>query len=107
MDPRTEIEWNILFIGLFNFGFHCAQMAPGVASDAGVFRGARISSLRLWPAGLNWHFGAETDHFNFHCRKPTLLVRARCFSSSLFGRCRDILADTSKAIAVTCGVCVG
>ena len=23
--------------------------------------------MRLWPAGLNWHFGAETDLFNLHC----------------------------------------
>ena len=21
--------------------------------------------MRLWPEGLNWHFGAETDLFNF------------------------------------------
>ena len=94
-------------MGFLILAFIVLKMAPGVASHAGVFRGARISSLRLWPAGLNWDFGAETDHFNFHCRKPTLLVKARCCSSSLFGRCRDILADTSKAIAVTCGVCVG
>ena len=23
--------------------------------------------IRLWPAGLNWHFGAKTDLFNFQC----------------------------------------
>ena len=23
--------------------------------------------IRLWPAGLNWHFGAETDLLNFQC----------------------------------------
>ena len=29
--------------------------------------GSRKGWIRLWPAGLNWHFGAETDLFNFQC----------------------------------------
>ena len=29
--------------------------------------GSRKGWIRHWPAGLNWHFGAETDLFNFQC----------------------------------------
>ena len=29
--------------------------------------GSKKGWIRLWPAGLNWHFGAETDLFNLQC----------------------------------------
>ena len=34
--------------------------------------GFRKGWIRLWPAGLNWHFGAETDLFNFQCCSRSL-----------------------------------
>ena len=33
--------------------------------------GSRKGWTRLWPAGLNWHFGAETDLFNLQYRLLT------------------------------------
>ena len=56
--PRAEmgptVGWNSLLIELF---------WPKLCSN-----GSRKGWIRLWPAGLNWHFGAETDLFNFQCR---------------------------------------
>ena len=46
------VGWNSLLIELF---------WPKLCSN-----GSRKGWIRLWPAGLNWHFGAETDLFNFH-----------------------------------------
>ena len=49
LDPRAEMNpslgWNRLLMG------------------HGSWRGW----IRLWPAGLNWHFGAETDLYKFQC----------------------------------------
>ena len=53
------VGWNSLLIELF---------WPKLCSN-----GSRKGWTRLWPAGLNWHFGAETDLFNFQCewlKKP-------------------------------------
>ena len=51
MDPRAEmgpsVGWNSLLIGLFWLEL-CSN-------------GFRRGLIRLWPAGLNWHFKAETD----------------------------------------------
>ena len=49
LNPRAEMNpslgWNRLLMG----------------------RGSRRGWIRLWPAGLNWHFGAETDLYKFQC----------------------------------------
>ena len=51
-------------------------MGPGVGYNSpmiGLFwlklcsNGSRKGLIRLWPAGLNQHFGAETDLFKFEC----------------------------------------
>ena len=47
------VGWNSLLIELF---------WPKLCSN-----GCRKGWIRLWPAGLNWHFRAETDLFNFQC----------------------------------------
>ena len=49
-----------------------AEMNPSLAGMGQFWRklcsnGSRRGWIRLWPAGLNWHFGAETDLFNFQC----------------------------------------
>ena len=51
MDP--SVGWNSLLIELF---------LPKLCSN-----GSRKGGIRLWPAELNRHFGAETDLFNFQC----------------------------------------
>ena len=49
LDPRAEMNpslgWNRLLMG------------------HGSWRGW----IRLWPVGLNWHFGAKTDLYKFQC----------------------------------------
>ena len=47
------VGWNSLLIELF---------WPKLCSN-----GSRKGWIRLWPEGLNWRFGAETDLFNFQC----------------------------------------
>ena len=53
--PRAEmgptVGWNSLLIELF---------WPKLCSN-----GSRKGWIRLWPAGLNWHFGAKIDLLNF------------------------------------------
>ena len=53
-----------------------AEMGPTVGCNSLLielfwprlfWNGSRKAWIRLWPAGLNWHFGAETDLFNFQC----------------------------------------
>ena len=46
------VGWNSLLIKLF---------WPKLCSN-----GSRKGWIGLWPTGLNWHFGAETDLFNFN-----------------------------------------
>ena len=48
------VGWNSLLIELFWLKL-CSN-------------GSRKGWIRLCPAELNWHFGAETDLFNFQCR---------------------------------------
>ena len=48
-----SVGWNSLLIELF---------WPKLCSN-----GSRKGWIRLWPAVLNWHVGAETDLFNFQC----------------------------------------
>ena len=33
--------------------------------------------MRLWPVGLNWHFRAKTDLFNFQCPYISILLSQR------------------------------
>ena len=70
------VGWNNLLIVLF-WPINYAQMAPGRAESAFGL---------LDPAGLNWHFGAETDLFNFQCsshsdghRMPSVVVHLFLF----------------------------
>ena len=62
LDPRTEmgsiVGWNsnILLIELL--------WCPN---------GFRWGWVRLWPLGLNWHFGAETDHLKFSVKWRVLM----------------------------------
>ena len=55
LDPRAEmgpsVSWNSLLMGLF-----CLKLCSNSFRRGGI---------RIWPAELNWHFGTETDLFNF------------------------------------------
>ena len=57
LDPRAEMNpslgWNRLLMGLFWLKL-CSN-------------GSKRGWTRVWPAGLNWHFGAETDLCKFQC----------------------------------------
>ena len=68
LDPRdemgTSVGWNSLLIELF---------WPKLCSN-----GSRRGWIRLWPAGLNLHFGAETDLFNLHCVFFSVRLKTHC-----------------------------
>ena len=55
LDPRVEmgpsVGWDRHLMGLFRLKL-CSN-------------GSRRGSIGLWPAGLNWHFGVETDLSSF------------------------------------------
>ena len=57
LERRAEMNpsqgWNRLLMGQFWLKL-CSN-------------GSRRGWIRLWPAGLNWHFGAETDLYKFQC----------------------------------------
>ena len=59
LDPRAEtcpgVGWNRLLMGLLWLKL-CSN-------------GSKRAWIRLRSAGLNWHFGAEADLFNFQCER--------------------------------------
>ena len=63
LDPRAEIlAWNRLLMGLFWLKL-CSN-------------GSKRGWIRFWPAGLNWHFGVETDLLIFNARLGNELVQS-------------------------------
>ena len=75
LDPRAEMDpsvgWNSLLMGLFWIKL-CSN-------------DSRRGWIRLWPVGLNWHFRAETDLFNFQCTR-TRHIPLACISLRAFWR---------------------
>ena len=80
MDP--SVGWNSLLIEPFWF--------KTCSSDS------RRGWSRLWPAGLNWHFGAETDQVLLFSDTWTNILLA-CISFRAF--CRESLASFSLSRA--------
>ena len=75
LDPRAEMDpsvgWNSLLMGLFWIKL-CSN-------------DSRRGWIRLWPAGLNLHFRAETDLFNFQWKR-TRHIPLACISLRAFRR---------------------
>ena len=68
------VGWNSLLIELF---------WPKLCSN-----GSKKGWIRLCPAGLNWHFGAETDLFNLQCDyliSMDFLIQTAWYSIELHG----------------------
>ena len=66
------VGWNSLLIELF---------WPKLCSN-----GSKKGWIRLWPAGLNWPFGAETDLFNLQCIQVSLIRIFLCFLALIIHR---------------------
>ena len=86
-NPRAEMSemgpsvgWRTLLIVVF---------WPKLCSN-----GSRRGWIGHWPAGLNWHFGAETDLFNFQCTQ--IVTHHRGIS--------PLVTQTSFRRETSCGV---
>ena len=77
------VGWNSLLIELF---------WPNLCSN-----GSRKGWIRLWPVGLNWHFGAETDLFNFHSSSQ-FHESVNCFSATELQVPLQVISKFWKAI---------
>ena len=62
------VGWNSLLIELF---------WPKLCSN-----GSKKGWIRLWSAGLNWHFGAETDLFIYSVANPAMIFKS--FTIAIF-----------------------
>ena len=81
------VGWNSLLIELFR---------PKLCSN-----GSKKGWIRLWPAGLNWHFGAETDLFHLQCRSQRKL-----FLSSRVNLWVKIISRCAKTFSSASCMCV-